>query len=156
MPEKNASGQQTSYLELPANGEHDDSASLTNELPRYEALAELEATTTGRDDGRVDIDLSSRIAQRLSKLVPTEKGPFSHHHRSNAPPEYTETSEKSIRLNVVIQVVGSRGDVQPFVALGTELQRHGHRVRLATHGQFDKFVRDSGLEFFSIGGDPAE
>ena len=61
-----------------------------------------------------------------------------------------------IRLNVVIHVVGSRGDVQPFVALGTELQRFGHRVRLATHGVFEEFVRNSGLEFFPIGGDPAE
>ena len=59
-------------------------------------------------------------------------------------------------LNVVVHVVGSRGDVQPFVALGTELQRFGHRVRLATHDVFADFVRDSGLEFFPIGGDPAE
>jgi UDP:flavonoid glycosyltransferase YjiC (YdhE family) len=53
-------------------------------------------------------------------------------------------------------VVGSRGDVQPFVALGMELRRHGHRVRLATHDTFGDFVRSSGLEFFPIGGDPAE
>ena len=62
----------------------------------------------------------------------------------------------NIRMNVVIHVVGSRGDVQPFVALGTELQRFGHRVRLATHGVFEDFLRSSGLEFFPIGGDPAE
>ena len=61
------------------------------------------------------------------------------------------------RLNVVIHVVGSRGDVQPFVALGLELKnRHGHRVRLATHGTFKKFVEENGLEFYNIGGDPAE
>ncbi|KAK1715407.1 hypothetical protein BDP67DRAFT_353366, partial [Colletotrichum lupini] len=59
-------------------------------------------------------------------------------------------------LNVVIQVVGSRGDVQPFIALGTALRRYGHRVRLATHDTFAKFVTDSGLEFFPIGGDPAD
>ena len=56
----------------------------------------------------------------------------------------------------MLQVVGSRGDVQPFVALGNELQRHGHRVRLATHAVFDKFVRDSGLDFYPIGGDPTQ
>ncbi|KAH8894214.1 sterol glucosyltransferase [Thozetella sp. PMI_491] len=61
-----------------------------------------------------------------------------------------------MRLNVVIQVVGSRGDVQPFIALGNELQTHGHRVRLATHDVFADFVRSSGLEFFPVGGDPAE
>jgi len=59
-------------------------------------------------------------------------------------------------MNIVIQIVGSRGDVQPFVALGQELKTYGHRVRLATHATFQKFVEDAGLEFFSIGGDPAE
>lgn len=61
-----------------------------------------------------------------------------------------------LRLNVVIHVVGSRGDVQPFIALGQELQRHGHRVRLATHLVFRDFVRAHDLEFFNIGGDPAQ
>jgi UDP:flavonoid glycosyltransferase YjiC (YdhE family) len=57
----------------------------------------------------------------------------------------------------VIQIVGSRGDVQPFVALGKVLKEtYGHRIRLATHATFQKFVEDSGLEFFSIGGDPSE
>jgi hypothetical protein len=60
-------------------------------------------------------------------------------------------------LNIVILVVGSRGDVQPFVALGQELKtKYGHRIRLATHGTFKKFVEENGLEFFEIGGDPAE
>jgi UDP:flavonoid glycosyltransferase YjiC (YdhE family) len=57
----------------------------------------------------------------------------------------------------VIQVVGSRGDVQPFVALGRVLKKdYGHRIRLATHGTFKKFVEENGLEFFDIGGDPSE
>lgn len=59
-------------------------------------------------------------------------------------------------LNIVIQIVGSRGDVQPFVSLGCALQRHGHRVRLATHSVFKGFVEGHGLEFFKIGGDPTE
>lgn len=59
-------------------------------------------------------------------------------------------------LNIVLQVVGSRGDVQPFIALGTGLQRYGHRVRLATHNVFADFVRKSGLEFYPIGGDPED
>ena len=52
--------------------------------------------------------------------------------------------------------MGSRGDVQPFIALGNELQKHGHRIRLATHNVFEDFVTKSNLEFFPIGGDPAE
>lgn len=34
--------------------------------------------------------------------------------------------------------------------------QYGHRIRLATHGTFKKFVEENGLEFFEIGGDPAE
>lgn len=61
-------------------------------------------------------------------------------------------------LNVVIMVIGSRGDIQPFLKIGKLLKEdHGHRVRIATHPAFRKFVEeDSGLEFFSVGGDPAE
>ncbi|MCJ1404766.1 hypothetical protein MMC11_007992 [Xylographa trunciseda] len=61
-------------------------------------------------------------------------------------------------LNIVIMVIGSRGDIQPFLRLGKILkEEHGHRVRIATHPAFKKFVEDDcGLEFFSIGGDPAE
>ena len=59
-------------------------------------------------------------------------------------------------LNIVIQIVGSRGDVQPFIALGKDLKgTYGHRVRLATHPTFKDFVQEHGLEFFSIGGDPS-
>jgi hypothetical protein len=53
-------------------------------------------------------------------------------------------------------VVGSRGDVQPFVALGQELKKYGHRVRLATHEMFREFVKEGGLEFYPIAGDPNE
>ena len=61
-------------------------------------------------------------------------------------------------LNIVIMVIGSRGDIQPFLKLGKLLkEEHGHRVRMATHPAFKTFVeQDSGLEFFSVGGDPAE
>lgn len=46
--------------------------------------------------------------------------------------------------------------MQPFIAIGRELQNFGHRVRLATHGTFKDLVENNGLEFFDIGGDPAE
>ncbi|KAI1781376.1 glycosyltransferase family 1 protein [Hypoxylon cercidicola] len=72
----------------------------------------------------------------------------------------TVTSEKWKRpkLNIVIMVIGSRGDAQPFLKIGKVLkQEYGHRVRIATHPAFRDFVeKDSGLEFFSVGGDPSE
>ena len=101
-------------------------------------------------DGRINVDLSSRLARTLSKSIdlPPEQQPAAY---TLEPPKQWQ-----IRMNVVIQVVGSRGDVQPFIALGNELQKFGHKVRLATHSVFEGFIRDSGIDFFPIGGDPAE
>lgn len=113
------------------------------------------------ENGRVDISIN-QFNRRFSQLV----APSLRHHQqdaqddANAPPGYPLGSQiKDLRppcLNIVIQVVGSRGDVQPFVALGKVLKNvYGHRVRLATHPIFAEFVRANGLEFFSIGGDPS-
>lgn len=62
------------------------------------------------------------------------------------------------KLNIVIMVIGSRGDIQPFLRIGKILkEQHGHRVRIASHPTFRDFVRkENELEFFSVGGDPAE
>ncbi|KAL3523403.1 hypothetical protein ACH5RR_016237 [Cinchona calisaya] len=57
-------------------------------------------------------------------------------------------------LQIIMLIVGTRGDVQPFVAIGKRLQEHGHRVRLATHSNFKEFVLTAGLEFYPLGGDP--
>jgi UDP:flavonoid glycosyltransferase YjiC (YdhE family) len=108
------------------------------------------------DDGRIDIDLNSRLSRTLSKVV---KVPLTNEHNTAPPPTYARYATPDqfpLRLNIVIQVVGSRGDVQPFVALGNGLQKYGHRVRLATHGKFESFVHDAGLEFYPIGGDPED
>lgn len=62
------------------------------------------------------------------------------------------------KLNIVIMVIGSRGDIQPFLKIGKVLKhQYGHRVRIATHSAFRDFVQnDAGLEFFNIGGNPSE
>lgn len=48
---------------------------------------------------------------------------------------------------------GSRGDTQPYIALGLALKKTGHRVRIATFENYADFVKGHGLEFFSIRGD---
>jgi hypothetical protein len=115
------------------------------------------------DDGRVDIRINetdTRLAQQIEQIQLAAQQEAA---QSPLSPSITTTyfDEKQFEgpppLNIVIHVVGSRGDVQPFVALGRVLKNnYGHRVRLATHGTFKKFVEENGLEFFEIGGDPAE
>ncbi len=55
-----------------------------------------------------------------------------------------------------ILAIGSRGDVQPYVALALGLQRAGYRVRLVTLGGFEEFVRRFGLDHLVIGDSPQE
>jgi sterol 3beta-glucosyltransferase len=49
--------------------------------------------------------------------------------------------------------VGSRGDVQPIVALGRGLSDAGYTVRIVTQENFEPMVRQQGLDFFPIEGD---
>ncbi len=116
------------------------------------------------DDGRVNIRIN-QFNRRLSQIfTPALHQQVQSAQDSRPPPSpYVPPSlggEEGVPppppLNIVIQVVGSRGDVQPFVALGKVLKdAYGHRVRLATHPNFKNFVQENGLEFFSIGGDPS-
>ncbi|MGE5071892.1 MAG: glycosyltransferase [Anaerolineae bacterium] len=50
-------------------------------------------------------------------------------------------------MKITILAVGTRGDVQPYVALGRGLCRRGHAVRLAAAADFETFVRAHGLDF---------
>lgn len=121
-------------------------------VPPYPAAPLPEVSTT--NDGRVDVRVGQRFSQNVEWLMrrSSTRQPTDEHETSRPRPQSIWT----IKLNIVIQVVGSRGDVQPFIALGTELQKHGHRVRLATHTTFEHFVTNTGLEFYPLGGDPAE
>ncbi|KFY40061.1 hypothetical protein V494_03672 [Pseudogymnoascus sp. VKM F-4513 (FW-928)] len=125
--------------------------------PVYEqVIGDVKGATEVIDNGRIDVRLNSRLAGTLSRLMVNNEDVSNTPPVSHAPPTYLPQATKSrVSLNIVIQVVGSRGDVQPFVALGNELQQSGHRVRLATHGTFKSFVTEADLEFFPIGGDPA-
>lgn len=59
-------------------------------------------------------------------------------------------------LHFTCLTIGSRGDVQPYIALAKGLMAEGHKVRIATHGEFKEWIESYGIEFGYVGGDPAE
>ncbi len=50
-------------------------------------------------------------------------------------------------------VIGTHGDVQPFVALAMTLRRRGYEVVLGSSDDFEGFITAHGIEFYSLGGD---
>ncbi|KAH7390698.1 UDP-glucose:sterol glycosyltransferase [Pyrenochaeta sp. MPI-SDFR-AT-0127] len=59
-------------------------------------------------------------------------------------------------LTVVCLTIGSRGDVQPYISLCKELLKEGHKPRIATHAEFEPWVRKHGIDFAPVDGNPAE
>ncbi|HEY9697584.1 MAG TPA: glycosyltransferase [Trichocoleus sp.] len=56
-------------------------------------------------------------------------------------------------MRITILTTGSRGDIQPFIALGQGLKQAGYQVKLATHDTFQEMAQNYGLEFAAIAGD---
>ncbi|KAH6880386.1 hypothetical protein B0T10DRAFT_495334 [Thelonectria olida] len=113
-------------------------------------------------DGRVKIqchqDARSVVAwfKQFQVGAPTETEPPKKRKFSTVALPEGPKPPTGPRLNIAIHIVGSRGDVQPFIPIAQQLSRppFNHRVRICTHPVFKDFVQEQGVEFFSIGGDP--
>jgi sterol 3beta-glucosyltransferase len=58
-------------------------------------------------------------------------------------------------MHFVCLTIGSRGDVQPYIALGLGLLKDGHRVTIVTHEEYKPWIESySGLTHRTAGGDP--
>ena len=54
-------------------------------------------------------------------------------------------------MRILLAAFGTRGDVQPMVALGTRLRADGHEVVVGASAGFADWVRGHGLEFRAVG-----
>lgn len=50
--------------------------------------------------------------------------------------------------------IGSRGDIQPYIALGKALSEQGHTVYILTHDEYADWIKGHGLLHRPVGGDP--
>ncbi|KAL8828549.1 MAG: hypothetical protein Q9191_002519 [Dirinaria sp. TL-2023a] len=84
-------------------------------------------------------------------------------HPEQAPPILFDDPRASIlnfkpteSLRITCLTIGSRGDVQPYIALCKGLLAEGHRPKIATHAEFEPWIRKHGIAFAPVDGDPAE
>jgi sterol 3beta-glucosyltransferase len=59
-------------------------------------------------------------------------------------------------MRITCLTIGSRGDVQPYIALCKGLMAEGHQVKIATHAEFKDWIEGHGIKFGLVGGDPGE
>ncbi len=56
-------------------------------------------------------------------------------------------------MHITILALGSRGDIQPYIALGRGLKGSGHQVKVATFESFRSVVEGQGLDLHPVKGD---
>ncbi len=56
-------------------------------------------------------------------------------------------------MKIALATIGSRGDIQPYIALGLELKSSGHLVTILTHPWAKPIVNNYGLTHISVGND---
>jgi len=56
-------------------------------------------------------------------------------------------------MRIALATIGSRGDIQPYIALGIELQKSGHSVTILSHPWAKQIVNFYGLAHISVGDD---
>lgn len=54
---------------------------------------------------------------------------------------------------ITVLCSGSRGDIQPYIALAQQLKKLGKDVRIAAGKSFEKFIADFGVDFFPLTAD---
>ncbi|XP_034691018.1 sterol 3-beta-glucosyltransferase UGT80A2 isoform X2 [Vitis riparia] len=123
---------------------------LDDRIPVQQKLKLLNRIATVKDDGSVEFEVLGDIEPQALNIRSEDV------YKGAVDDENLDSTDLQCipPLQIVMLIVGTRGDVQPFIAIGKRLQDYGHRVRLATHANFKEFVLTSGLEFFPLGGDP--
>ena len=53
-------------------------------------------------------------------------------------------------MKIAITTVGTRGDLQPYIALGLGLKKSGHEVLVVSSKNEESFVRNYGLDFYAL------
>ncbi|SNX85601.1 probable UDP-glucose:sterol glucosyltransferase [Melanopsichium pennsylvanicum] len=169
----NISGHEELFLEISSGHRRDELLSLIEyqlELERggRGSRASREAVTRERSNALVLRDLSERItdgpatASLTSSADSTMLSPIQSGLRNSGSlsqlgdGSHILSFAPATPLTFTMLTIGSRGDVQPYIALAKALQADGHRVRIATHAEFGDWIMGHDIEFSEIGGDPAE
>lgn len=105
------------------------------------AAGDSQVQSPGRRDALI-------LEEFVSQTPHTSKSEPATDHMTDSLPAVMFTSGSSTFLtfkprepmHFTFLTIGSRGDVQPYIALAKGLLADGHRVKIATHGEFREWI----------------
>ena len=127
-----------------------------------------ESTLLQEDKEQAELaEAEHRLLQEARKVSRNEQEavhePEEDAQEDNGPPVFFDDPRSSIlnfkpteSLRITCLTIGSRGDVQPYIALCKGLLAEGHKPKIATHAEFEPWIRNHGIEYARVEGDPAE
>jgi sterol 3beta-glucosyltransferase len=139
-------------------------------LKGLDSIHAMEESMLSTQDERLDAEEAEAenvLLQEARKDSNADHDPLSldglDTNELDAPPILFDDPEASFlefkpkkSLVITCLTIGSRGDVQPYIALCKGLMADGHKPRIATHAEFGDWVKSYGIDFMPVEGDPAE
>lgn len=105
--------------------------------------------------GKRDALILEEFQPRNSLSSDSDPGPSSEAMSESSPAMmFTSASSTFLTfkpkepLRFTFLTIGSRGDVQPYIALAKGLMADGHRVKIATHGEFQAWIESVSIDIF--------
>ncbi|KAJ7675882.1 glycosyltransferase family 1 protein [Mycena polygramma] len=162
-------------LALEIEGHPDLKFVFRQEKVRDEAISRINTTLKQAHEPRSPSASTSSFPDTPTSITPLSRsatGIFSPLERSLAAvianghsPRTASKLPKAINLprdilvkqrskHFVCLTIGSRGDVQPYIALGLGLMKEGHTVTIVTHEEYRVWVEGFGIKHKQAGGDP--
>lgn len=94
------------------------------------------------------VELDDPMGSRLSDSLQLREEPVHVDHMSwSSHPGF----KPSRPMHITCLTIGSRGDVQPYIALCKRLMQDGHTCRISTHAEYKDWIEGHGIEFGLVG-----
>lgn len=133
-------------------------AQVLDQIPESIASPVGASVQTNQSTGALLQRNPTSILAPLSRVPSTvQKQHLPHALKSIFPKAINVPDEVLLSLpsrHFVCLTIGSRGDVQPYIALGRGLQKEGHKVTIVTHEEYKEWITGFGVGHRTAGGDP--
>lgn len=163
-------GHEELFFEFSSSGHRDDcTVTLLHSLETVRYMTESGMMAKQDEDEAEVAKEEHRLLQEARRgssgdhqLVLPDTAEAIYSHEDHAPVLFDKPRASIINfkplasLRITCLTIGSRGDVQPYIALCKGLLAEGHKPRIATHAEFGPWVEKHGIEFRPVEGDPAE